>query len=149
MHVYVEIDVLGRYICVYERVFMDLDHMAWYLSFPQCVLQTLVVSMRVCSLFKITSGRSTGSGLVDPGGKEVEAFPRGFGFGFCPAGLGLPPSQRLPAPRRRRSVVLTGNARKIAALGRGAGGVPTDPANEGRNRVPAAPLARPARLPRA
>ena len=44
MHVYVEIDVLGRYICVYERVCMDLDYMAWYISFPQYVLQILVVT---------------------------------------------------------------------------------------------------------
>ena len=57
--VYVEIDVLGRYICVYERVCMDLDYMAWYISFPQYVLQILVVTMRVRSLFKITiSGTS-------------------------------------------------------------------------------------------
>ena len=61
MHVYVEIDVLGRYSCVYERVCMDLDHMAWYISFPLCLLQTLVVTMRVRSLFKITSGRSSGA----------------------------------------------------------------------------------------
>ena len=54
MHVYVEIDVLGRYICVYERVCMDLDYMAWYISFPQYVLQILVVTTRVRSLFKIT-----------------------------------------------------------------------------------------------
>ena len=59
MHVYVEIDVLGRYICVYERVCMDLDYMAWYISFPQYVLQILVVTMRVRSLFKITISGTT------------------------------------------------------------------------------------------
>ena len=65
MHVYVEIDVLGRYICVYERVCMDLDYMAWYISFPQYVLQILVVTTRVRSLFKITiSGTSPPQDII-------------------------------------------------------------------------------------
>ena len=66
MHVYVEIDVLGRYICVYERVCMDLDYMAWYISFPQYVLQILVVTMRVRSLFKITISGTTATAVSSP-----------------------------------------------------------------------------------
>ena len=76
-------------------------------------------------------------------------MPRRFGFGFSPVDLSSCPTGQAMGAWRLEGVPQTGNTRKIAALGRGAGGGPTDPANEGRNRVPTTPRARPARLPRA
>ena len=67
---------LGRYICVYERVCMDLDYMAWYISFPQYVLQILVVTMRVRSLFKITISGTIREMNLQPARCGAELVPK-------------------------------------------------------------------------